>query len=142
MIEINKSSSWKDCLENWDSIKITSDMEKAKSLIETAKGRIEINKDLNDKTANYIFEDYYSSILELIHAIILLDGYKVMNHVCIGFYLRDMMKRDDLFRIFDDCRYKRNSLVYYGKRMEFKTAVDAIKKAKKLFNELIILLKF
>ena len=42
MIEINKSSSWKECLEYNDSIKITPDREKAKSLIETAKGRIEI----------------------------------------------------------------------------------------------------
>ena len=137
-----KEASWDDCIFSNSSIKITSDKEKAKSLIETANGRIEFSaKELNDKNANYVFEGYYSSILELLHALALLEGYKVTNHVCLGFFLRDILKREDLFRIFDDCRYKRNSLVYYGKRMDFETAKNAIEKAKKLVKELKNLLK-
>jgi len=50
--------------------------------------------------------------------------------------LRDVLKRDDLFRIFDDCRFKRNSLVYYGKRMDFETASKTIDKSILLFKEL------
>ena len=49
--------------------------------------------------------------------------------------IRDVLKEEHLFRIFDDCRYKRNSLVYYGKRMDFETAKDAIKKAQKMITE-------
>lgn len=132
-----KETSWNDCLYLNSSIKITPDKEKAESLIETAKERIEYsNKDIKEKNANYIFEDYYSSILEILHAIILSNGYKVNNHICLGYYIKDVMKRDDLFRIFDDCRFKRNSLVYYGKRMDFDTAKDVIEKAKRLFKEL------
>lgn len=132
-----KEASWSDCLYSNSSIKITPDKEKAISLIETAKERVESsNKDIKDKNANYIFEDYYSSILEILHSIILIDGYKVNNHICLGYYIKDIMKREDLFRIFDDCRFKRNSLVYYGKRMDFETAKDAIEKAKKLFRKL------
>ena len=66
----------------------------------------------------------------------LLDGYKVNNHICLGYYLRDVLKNDEMFRLFDDCRFKRNSLVYYGKRMDIETAKDAIEKAKKLMNKL------
>ena len=137
-----KEASWDDCVSSNSSIKITPDKEKAKSLVETADGRIDFSaKELNVKNANYVFEGYYSSILELLHALVLLEGYKVNNHVCLGFFLRDILKREDLFRVFDDCRYKRNSLVYYGKRMDFETAKNAIEKAKKLVKELKNLLK-
>lgn len=132
-----KEASWNDCLFVNSSIKITPDMEKAKSLIETAKERIEYsNKSINEKTANYIFEDYYSSILELLHALVLLEGYNVSNHLCLGYYLRDVLKKGDLFNLFDDCRFKRNSLVYYGKRMDIDIAKESIEKAKRLFLEL------
>ena len=132
-----KEASWNDCIYSNSAVKITPDKEKAKSLIETAEDRIKfLIRSLNEKTANYIFEDYYSSILELAQALVLLDSYKVNNHVCLGFFLRDVLKKEDLFRLFDDCRYKRNSLVYYGKRMDFQTAKDAIEKAKRLMDKL------
>lgn len=132
-----KESSWGECLNYSSAIKITPDKEKAASLVETAEDRIKYSVgELTEKNANYVFEDYYSSILELLHALVLLDGYKVNNHICLGFYLRDALKKDEMFRLFDDCRFKRNSLVYYGKRMDFETAKDSIEKSKKLLKEL------
>ena len=137
-----KEASWNDCLHSNLSVKITPDKGRAKSLIETAENRIKFsNKELNENTANYIFEDYYSSILEIVHAFVILEGYKVDNHICLGFFIRDVLNREDLFRIFDDCRFKRNSLVYYGKRMNFETAKGAIERAKKLMNEFKKILK-
>jgi len=132
-----KEASWKDCLDSNSSIKVTPDKSKSNSLIETAKERIEYStREINKQNANYVFEGYYSSILEILHALVLIDGYKISNHVCLGYYLKEIVKRDDLFMIFDDCRFKRNSLVYYGKRMDFDIAKDAIEKSKKLFKEL------
>ena len=132
-----KEASWDDCLFSGNSARITPDKEKAKSLIETAEERIKYSaKELNEKTANFVFEDYYSSVLELAQAIVLLRGYKVANHICMGFFIRDILKKEDLFRLFDDCRFKRNSLVYYGKRMDFETAKEAIEKSKRLMKEL------
>lgn len=137
-----KEASWTECLYSNSSVKITPDKGKAKSLIETAEERIKFsNKELNENTANYIFEDYYSSILEIVHAFVILRGYKVNNHICLGFFIRDVLNREDLFRIFDDCRFKRNSLTYYGKRMDFETAKDAIEKSRKLMNEFKEILK-
>jgi uncharacterized protein (UPF0332 family) len=137
-----KESSWRDCLDSNSSIKITPDKGKAKSLIETAEGRIEFSKaEVNSSTCNYIFENYYSSILELVHALTLFDGFKINNHICLGYYLKDILNREDLFRIFDDCRYKRNSLVYYGKRMDLETCRESIEKALKLIKELRNIIK-
>jgi len=137
-----KEASWDDCLYSNSSVKITPDKGKAKSLIETAEERIKFtNKELNENTINYIFEDYYSSILEIVHAIVILKGFKVNNHICLGFFIRDVLNREDLFRIFDDCRFKRNSLTYYGKRMNFEIAKDAIEKSRKLLSEFKKILK-
>ena len=131
-----KEASWQECIRSYASLKVTPDKEKARSLRETAEGRVSVlSKEVNEKNINYIFEDYYSSILEMVHAIVLLEGYKVENHICLGYYIRDILKREDLFRFFDDCRYKRNSLIYYGKRMDFDTAKEAIDKTKKLWKE-------
>lgn len=142
MKERDSLADWNDCVYSNSSIKVTKDIQRAKSLIETSLERIKyINKDLNENTANFIFEDYYTSILELLEAIVLLDGYKVLNHVCLGFYLRDKLNKEDLFMIFDSLRFKRNSLIYYGKRMDLETAIKAIDDSKRLVSELNALSK-
>lgn len=65
-----KESTWDECIESASSLKISPDIFKAKSLVETAKGRINFLKsnNLTEDTANYIFEGYYSSVLEMLHA--------------------------------------------------------------------------
>lgn len=140
---MNKEGSWEECLESTSSLKVSSDPAKAKSLVDTAKGRMDFLKStsLTGNNVNYVFEGYYSSALEMLHALVLLKGYKVSNHLCLGHYLRDVLKQDTLFRIFDDCRYKRNSLVYYGRKMEFETAKISIEKCLRLIKEIEQLLK-
>lgn len=53
-----KESNWKECIEENSAITISSDKEKAKSLIKIAKGRIEFleNKEIEKLNANYFFE--------------------------------------------------------------------------------------
>ncbi|MAG78016.1 hypothetical protein CL616_01485 [archaeon] len=135
---MRKELLWEDCIFNKSCLKTLPDKAKAKSLIDTAKGRIDYSqRNVMDKTsANYIFENYYTSMLELLHAVVILNGFKVRNHICLGFYLRDVLTREDLFSLFDDCRSKRNSLVYSGKRMEFEVAKESVSKCKILIKEL------
>lgn len=138
-----KESTWVECMESTSSLKISPDPAKARSLVDTAKGRITFLKStvLTESNANYVFEGYYSSVLEMLHAVVLLKGYNVSNHLCLGYYLRDVLKQDNLFRMFDDCRYKRNSLVYYGRKMDFETAKVSLEKCLKLVKEIEQLLK-
>lgn len=135
---MNKESTWDECIETGASLKSTPDKAKIKSLMDTASGRIEFLSEtiIKESNANYIFENYYSSILELAHALVLWHGYKVSNHICLGYYLRDILKKEKLFRLFDDCRSKRNSLVYYGRKMDFETAKLGIEKSRQLLTEL------
>ncbi len=131
-----KESNWNDCLINNSAKIITPDIKRAESLEETAEERIRLIAQITEKNCNFVFEDYYTSLLELLQSMIFKKGYNVLNHVCLGFYLRDVLKRDDLFLLFDDLRYKRNSLTYYGKRMDFETAKQAIEKCKRIVKEL------
>ena len=131
-----KEASWKDCIEENTAIKVSPDKERVTSLIETAEERIKQTHKLNEKNCNFVFEDYYTSLLVLIQAFVILRGYKVTNHVCLGYYLRDCLKRDKLYLVFDDLRYKSNSLTYYGNRMDFETAKASIEQCKGLIIEI------
>jgi len=137
-----EEGSWQDCLDLFSCIKVSVNKSKIKSLIETAVGRNGFLAEnlIKETNVNYLFEGYYSSALELLHALTLSVGYKVNNHFCLGYYLRDVLGNKELFRIFDDLRFKRNLLIYYGKKMEFEIAKDSIKKCKKLFDEVLKLL--
>ncbi|MCK4588946.1 MAG: hypothetical protein KAT77_00760 [Nanoarchaeota archaeon] len=131
-----RESSWDDCLNSNVARKVSPDIKRADSLIETAKERVDAITDVNKKNCNFVFEDYYTSLLELLQAIAFRKGYNVLNHLCLGYYLKDTLKRGDLYLIFDDLRYKRNSLTYYGNRMEEKTAKESIEKCKKIIKEI------
>lgn len=131
-----KDESWEDCLQHHSAKKITPDFNRARSLIETAKDRISLITEINLKNCNFVFEDYYTSIIELLQAVIFREGYNILNHVCLGHYLKEIIKREDLFHLFEDLRFKRNSLTYYGNRMDFETAKAAIEKSKRLIKEI------
>ena len=115
---------------------MTPDINRAKSLIETANERISLIKEVTEKNCNFVFEDYYTSLVELLQSTAFKKGFNILNHVCLGFYLRDFLKREELYPLFDDLRFKRNSLTYYGSRMDFETAKQAIEKCKKIMKEL------
>lgn len=139
---MNRESTWDECLRTSATLPVSADRAKAQSLIETARGRMQFlsGNIANADNANYLFEGYYSSTLEFLHALLLLEGYKVANHICLGYYLRDVLRRLDLFRLFDDCRYKRNALIYYGRKMDFPTAEASIDTCRTLIAELTSLL--
>lgn len=133
-----KESGWDECIKQNTALSIRPDPAKARSLVETAKGRIDFLEEQSIKEANvsYIFEGWYACVLELLHALVILQGHNVSNHICLGFYLRDVCKKERLFRLFDDCRLKRNALVYYGKRLDMEIAQQTIAKCKQLVESL------
>ncbi len=131
-----KEANWQECIENNSAIEITPNNSKVDSLKDTSNGRIEFLKDIIiiEDNANYVFENYYSSMLELFHCLMLIKGFKVLNHLCIGHYIKDQLNNEKIFRLFDDARYKKNSLIYYGKKMDFEIAKEAINKCKELIS--------
>lgn len=135
---MSKDHDWNDCMQNNTAKEVTLDFQKAKSLQHVAQGRIDFFESLTptENTVNYFFEGYYTSILEFLHAHLCEVGYKVINHLCLTYYLNEVLQRPDLHRLFDDCRLKRNNLQYYGRFMDEQTAHKAIQNCKKLITEI------
>ena len=78
-----KDADFNDCLENDHSRKISPDFARARSLLETAKERINLITQINERNCNFVFEDYYSSLLEIVQAISFKEGYNVLNHIFV-----------------------------------------------------------
>jgi hypothetical protein len=116
---------------------------KSKSSYGISRGRINYLRDheLKEENANYIFEGLCSSALEMLHALITLDGYKVKRYSHLGYYLTDVIKNRELSSYFSYCIKKRNSLIFYGEKMSFETAKEAIKTCIKLIRGLQKLLE-
>lgn len=90
-----KENDWNDCLTG-SAKTVTPDLNRAKSLIETAQERISLVNEINEKNCNFVFEDYYTSLMELLQAKAFKEGYNVLNHLCLGFFLRDVIGREEL----------------------------------------------
>lgn len=129
-----KQANWEDCLFDNSAKEITPDLKRAKSLVETANERISLIKEINEKNCNFVFEDYYTSIIELLQAMAFSKGYNILNHLCLGFYLRDVLKKEDLFNIFDDLRIKQAE--FEDIRKEFEKELIKLEEKRQKFLKL------
>ena len=86
-----KEASWEECVEYNSAKKVSPNLERADSLRGVAEERIGIIKEITLKNCNFVFEDYYTSLLELLQALIIQRGYKILNHICLGYFLRDVL---------------------------------------------------
>ncbi len=69
----------------------------------------------------------YDSLRELLEAVCISRGYKVLSHSCLGELLRTLI--DDFnFYEFDRMRYMRNGINYYGAAVEFSQGKEMINK--------------
>ena len=131
-------ADWDECEENDTATTVTPDPQRAISLRKTTDGRRRFldTRSVTGENANYLFEGYYTTVLEHLHSRLAEKGLKVRNHLCLAHYLRDVENKPRLARTFDDCRQKRNKLQYYGKAMEPAVAEQAIAACKTLLEAL------
>ena len=69
----------------------------------------------------------YDALREVLEAICVSIGYKVLSHVCIGELLKREIESFD-YASFDRMRYIRNGINYYGEDVEFKQGKEIIEK--------------
>jgi len=118
--------------------KTNSNQELADSIIEVS--------DIKEKTVNKANIDQenitayvsmaYDSLREILEAICILKGYKVISHICIGELLRKEIKDFD-FEAFDRVRWIRNGINYYGKKVEFDQGKEIVKTIFSIKKDLI-----
>ncbi len=106
----------------------TPDIPKVNSLIETSKNHLLFLKDqkITQISAGSIFVTYYEALREIIEAICLREGYKVYSHEAFTYFLREK-NEPILSQKFDNLRKLRNSVNYYGEKVN----MDEVESAKK-----------
>tara|TARA_Y100000310_G_C20536680_1_gene741214 strand:- start:470 stop:877 length:408 start_codon:yes stop_codon:yes gene_type:complete len=112
-----------------------------KSLIEMSEIKMKTVKSANVDEVNisaYV-SLAYDSLRELLEALCISKGYKVLSHICIGELLKDILDEFD-YDDFDRLRYIRNSINYYGEKVDFDQGNEIIKKTfvmrRKILNYL------
>ncbi len=78
----------------------------------------------------------YDSLREVLEAICISKGYKVLSHMCIGELLRDLIKDFD-YDEFDRFRYIRNGINYYGTKVDFEQGKKIIGSIFAMKNRLV-----
>ena len=111
---------------------------RASSLFKSSIQAIETAKEipLTINTSKSILRELYEGLREYCEAIGYLNGYKFLDHESIGFFLRDILKEQSLFKKFDRYRKLRNGINYYGNDIEVETVKEAISEIPKLVREL------
>lgn len=101
-------------------LKITPNVEKAKSLLKMAKERLAMLETVDfEKFPSLVLEGYYEVIKELAAAILAADGYKTQGegaHKTLVGYLRahySQFSEHEIYTI-DDLRVVRNKISYDG----------------------------
>lgn len=78
----------------------------------------------------------YDSLREILEALCISKGYKVTSHICTGELLKTLAANFEFYE-FDRFRYIRNSINYYGIKIDFEQGNELIKKIFSLKKRLI-----
>ena len=129
---------FQDFIEQGKVRKGNPDIPKSKSLVETSNNNLEVfeNIDITETSAQTITANYYEALREIIEAICLKEVFKVYSHEAFTFFLKE--KNEELLSMkFDNYRKIRNSINYYGEKIQIEEA----KAAKENILEIIKILK-
>lgn len=122
--------------------KIKKDNQKAEFLVKESEASFRgLTKRLNqmgveEDTVNSIIKDCYDILMELIRAKLFLDGYSSsgnFSHEAEISYLKKLNFDENKIRFFNELRYNRNSINYYGKILDKEYAEKVINFTKKIY---------
>ena len=113
--------------------------ELAKSLKEMSDIKETVVKEtvLDENNISAFVPMAYDSLREILEAVCIMNSYKVVSHICIE-KLLETIYPGLRWHDFDRFRYIRNSINYYGKKMDFNQGKEII---KNIFNFKADLLK-
>ncbi|NOX71537.1 MAG: hypothetical protein GXO64_02450 [Candidatus Micrarchaeota archaeon] len=118
-----------DCFSKGLVRKAEKDEFRIMSLMEMADIKEEAVKEakITEKTISAYVSLAYDALREVLEALCLLKGYKVLSHICIGELLADIIDDFD-YDEFDRIRWIRNSINYYGEKIDFEQGMEIIDK--------------
>ncbi|HLC53234.1 MAG TPA: hypothetical protein VJK03_01705 [Candidatus Nanoarchaeia archaeon] len=139
---MNDIMDWNACLRK-NARPAEKDDNIINSLIESADANLKVTQSIKQENISYssIVVLAYDSLRMLLEALALKTGYKIYNHECYYSFLKEVLHKDDWADKFNPARLIRNSVNYYGKRLnkdEFEVIYFDILFLIPLIKEMVI----
>ncbi|MBU1245657.1 MAG: hypothetical protein KKH88_02915 [Nanoarchaeota archaeon] len=128
---------WEECNKK-DLVKeVKADKNLTNSLIKSSEKKLKTQSllDLNETTATSKISLSYEALRELLEALAISNGFKIYNHECYYAFLKEILKKNDLGREFDNFRKLRNAINYYGKDISKEEAKEIMENIIKLIEK-------
>ena len=137
-----KITDWKSCKDTLTAKIIAPDGGLIKSLLETSKEKMLSSEMLKMSrvTAASKFTLAYDSLREALEALAVRKGYKIYNHECYTYFLKEIMNESSKGDDFDSIRKVRNAVNYYGKKLSPEKSENLIKRINTLRDFVLELL--
>lgn len=133
---------FKECIKKKIAKEVKKDEELISSLLKTSQNKLDSgNKlELSDITSGSKISLLYDSLRELLEALAIKNGYKIYNHECYTYFLKEILNESIKGDEFDELRKIRNSINYYAKDISVEEAKNVLERIKELRKEISILL--
>ena len=131
-----------ECLKKKIAKEVKADEGLIASLIKTSKNKLysEEKLELSEMTLSSKISLLYDSLRELLEALAIKNGYKIYNHECYTYFLKEIMNESVKGDEFDELRKIRNAVNYYAKDIdvrEGKTVLERMKTLRKRISQLL-----
>lgn len=131
-----------ECLKKKIAKEVKIDEELIVSLIKTSKNKFDSEEklELNEITLTSKISLLYDSLRELLEALAIKNGYKIYNHECYTYFLKEIMKESIKGDEFDELRKIRNAVNYYAKDLGVGEGKIILERMKILRGQILKLL--
>ncbi len=133
---------FEECLKKRIVKEVKEDRELIESLKKTSQNKLdsEIKLELDEVTAGSKISLLYDSLRELLEALAITKGYKVYNHECYTYFLKEILNESSMGDEFNELRKIRNGINYYAKDISIQETKEVIKRIKALRDDILRLL--
>ncbi|MFH1473364.1 MAG: hypothetical protein ABIE55_00565 [Candidatus Aenigmatarchaeota archaeon] len=131
-----------ECIKKRIAKKVGKDEELITSLIKTSQNKMDSeNKlELDETTSSSKISLLYDSLRELLEALAIKNGYKIYNHECYTYFLKEILNESVKGDEFDELRKIRNSINYYAKDISVEEASNVLERIREARAEILKLL--
>ena len=128
-----------ECIKKRIAKEVKEDKELIASLIKTSQNKFDSEKklELNEVTSGSKISLLYDSLRELLEALALQESFKIYNHECYTYFLKEILNESIKGDEFDELRKIRNSINYYAKDVSVEEAKDILERIAKLREEIL-----
>ena len=131
-----------ECLKNRIAKEVKADKELIASLIKASKNKLDSEEklELSEITLSSKISLLYDSLRELLEALAIKKGYKIYNHECYTYFLKEIMNESIKGDEFDELRRIRNAVNYYAKDVNIGEGKIVLERMKALRKGILQLL--